>query len=77
MKENVYGLKMGDWAKLLILSMFSVPYWSNDYFVEEIVMKVLSCREAHPFDGQGRDETKYNPHTTEDAEHGDVASLSQ
>lgn len=56
-------------------SIFSVPYWSNDDFVEEIVVKVLSCCEAHPFNSQGCDKAKQNPHTTKDAEHCYIASL--
>lgn len=55
--------------------IFTAPDWSKNDLVEEIVVKVLSCCQAHPFNSQRRDQAKDNPCAAKDAEHSHVASL--
>lgn len=53
----------------------AVPDWSEDDLIEEIVVKVLGCCEAHPLHSQGCDEAKDDPCSTKHAEHSYMIRL--
>lgn len=57
--------------------IFAAPDWSKDDLVEEIVVQVLGCCEAHPLHSEGCDEAKDNPGSGEDAEDSYMVSLME
>lgn len=54
---------------------YFLPYWSKNYLIEEIVVKIFGSCEAHPFHSERRNKAKENTCSAEYAKSSHIVGL--
>ena len=52
-----------------------LPYWSKNYLIEEVVVKIFGSCETHPFHSERGNKAEENSCSTEYAKSGHVVGL--
>lgn len=60
---------------MIVKNNYFLPYWSKDYLIEEIVVKIFGSCEAHPFYSKRCNKAEENTCSTEYAKSSHIVGL--